>query len=111
MRLVSSLTLAIVCLAAAACGKSEEAPKAPPSKASTLSYAEIPASSPAKYPLKTCVVHDSKELSALGHPPYAIAYRGYEVQFCGKECLEEFADDPETYVLKVNPRAIFKDNK
>lgn len=106
MRFASSVAVALVCLAAGACGKSEEkAPKPPPSPLESLSYAEIPPS--ANYSRKTCVVHEDKDLSTLGHPPYAIAYRGYEVQFCSKDCLKEFAEDPETYVLKVNPKAIF----
>ena len=47
-----------------------------------------------------------KDLATLGHPPYAIAYKGYEVQFCSKQCLFEFAKDPEKYVRMVNPKAI-----
>jgi YHS domain-containing protein len=107
MRIAPSVAVALVCLAAAACGKSEEsAVKPPPDPVASLSYSEIP---PTKtYTRKTCVIHEDKDLSTLGHPPYAIAYRGYEVQFCDKGCLKEFADDPETYVLtKVNPKAIF----
>src|SRR5262245_9987846 len=106
MRFAPSVAVALACLAAAACGKSEDSqPKPRPSPLSTLSYAEIPPSK--NYPRKTCVVHEDKDLSTLGHPPYAIAYQNYEVQFCSKDCLNAFAEDPETYVLKVNPRAIF----
>jgi hypothetical protein len=106
MRFASSVAVALVWLAVAGCGKSEEsAPKPPPSRLATLSYTEIKPTP--GYPRKTCVVHEDKDLSTLGHPPFAIAYENYEVQFCSKACLEEFADDPESYVLKVNPHAIF----
>jgi YHS domain-containing protein len=107
MRIAPYVAVALVSVVAVACGKSEDsAPKPPPpsSKLSKLNYTEIPATK--GYPGKTCPVHD-KELATLGHPPYVIAYGNYEVQFCSKDCLNEFADDPETYVLKIHPKAIF----
>jgi hypothetical protein len=106
MRIAPYVAVALVSFVAVACGKSEEpAVKPPPDKLATLSYTEMSRGTSA-YPGKTCPVHD-KELATLGHPPYVIAYGKYEVQFCSKDCLKEFADDPETYVLKVHPRAIF----
>src|SRR5262245_65359291 len=104
MRIAPLFAVALVALVAVACGKSEEsAVKPPPDKLASLSYTEM---APTKgYSRKTCVVHEDKDLSTLGHPPFAIAYENYEVQFCSKDCLKEFADDPETYVLKVNPKA------
>ena len=106
MRIAPSVAVALACLAAAACGKSEEpAAKPPTSKLATLSYTVMEKGT-SGYPGKSCPVHD-KELASLGKPPYVIAYGNYEVQFCSKDCLEEFADDPETYVLKVHPKAMF----
>src|SRR5262245_64436880 len=106
MRIASLVAVALVCLVAVACGKSEEsAAKPKPDPLTTLSYTEMPKGT-SGYPGKKCPVHD-KELASLGHPPYVIAYGNYEVQFCSKDCLKEFADDPETYVLKVHPRAMF----
>ena len=98
-----------VALVAVACGKSEEEQQAlkPPvnNKLASLSYAEIPPSS--GYALKTCVVHDKQELASLGKAPYVIAYQNYELRFCSNDCLNEFADDPETYTLRAHPKAIF----
>ena len=107
MRNAHVAAVALVALVAVACGKSEEpAVKPAPDPVASLPYAEIPPTK--EYKRKTCVIHEDKDLSTLGHPPYAIAYRGYEVQFCDKGCLKEFAEDPETVVLtKVNPKAIF----
>ena len=93
MRLVHVVAVALVALVAVACGKSEEsAVKLPPDPLASLSYSVIDPTN--GYSRKTCVIHEDKDLSTLGHPPYAIAYRGYEVQFCDKGCLKEFAEDP-----------------
>jgi hypothetical protein len=105
MRIAPYVAVALVSVVAVACGKSEDsAVKPPPDPLLKLSYTEIPATK--GYPGKSCPVHD-KELASLGHPPYVIAYGNYEVQFCSKDCLKEFADDPETYVLKIHPKAMF----
>jgi YHS domain-containing protein len=100
----------IVPFVLAACGGEPEPAKAPPPAAvtgalATLEYQET--SPTAGYPLKTCVV-SGKPLTASR---YTISYRGYEVQFCSKECLKEFAEGPETYVTKAYPKAIFRDGK
>lgn len=105
MRTLPCLALGLASLALAACSPPPEPVNPAPPPAPTgpnISYAEMPPTS--SYPLKTCVV-TGKELTA---DRYVIAYRGYEVQFCSKGCVNEFATDPETYVLKVNPKAIFK---
>jgi YHS domain-containing protein len=102
MRIVPLLAVALVSVVAAACGKSGESAEKPrPDPLVNLSYTEIPATK--GYPGKVCPVHDK----ALGPSPYVIAYGNYEVQFCSKDCLKEFADDPETYVLKIHPKAMF----
>lgn len=101
---VLGLASAVVTLSAC----SKEPPPPPPVTAAVddepdLSYQTMP---PTKgYPLKTCVV-TGKDLTTLGKPPFVIAYKGYEVQFCCKQCLKEFAKDPEKYVKMVNPKAI-----
>src|SRR5262245_17783912 len=105
MRFAAPVAVALAGLVVVACGKTEEAPKPRPDPITTLSYTEIPGTK--GYPGKTCPVHEKQELATLGHPPYVIAYGNYEVQFCSKDCLKEFAEDPETYVLKVHPRAMF----
>ena len=58
------------------------------------------------YPLTTCVV-TGEELGKDGKKPYVISYKGYQVRFCCPKCIDEFAKDPEMYVRKVNPKAIF----
>jgi YHS domain-containing protein len=83
------------------------APPAPTRPRDRLSYATIPPSPPSKYPLTTCVI-SGKELATLGKKPFAIAYKGYEMQFCSEDCLDQFATDPEGYVRKMNPKAMFE---
>jgi YHS domain-containing protein len=104
MRIALHVLVGLLWLALAACGGEEEAPKpdaaAPAEAPLNLSYQEITTPS-ASYPSKTCVV-TGKE---LGPGRYAIAYKGYEMQFCSKDCLREFAKNPDTYVYKVHPRA------
>ena len=106
MRIAFPVALLVAGLAVSACSKEPEAPAAaPPAQADNwpkISYSEMEPTP--KYPLKTCVV-DGKELPATGR--YVIAYKGYEVQFCNKECIRQFATDPEGYVRKVNPKAMF----
>lgn len=105
MRTLQCVAFGLVTAALCACSPAPEPAKPlppPVPKGPNISYAEMPPTS--GYPLKTCVV-TGKELTASR---YVIAYRGYEVQFCSKDCINEFATDPETYVLKVNPKAIFK---
>jgi len=100
--------------ALAACGeepkKAEAPPPAPQRPRDRLSYQEMTPSPPSKYPLKTCVI-TGKELATLGHKPYAISYKGYEMQFCSEDCLDGFAADPEGNVRKMNPKAMFDHSK
>jgi hypothetical protein len=51
------------------------------------------------YPLKTCVVSDSK-LGEMGDP-YVFTYKGREVKLCCKGCLTSFEKDPAKYVKKI----------
>jgi YHS domain-containing protein len=105
MRIAISVPLAL-CVALAACAKEEPKPAPPPKQEGPpirISFAEMPPT--ANYPLKTCVV-TGEPLRSKG-APYVIAYKGYEVQFCCKECIYTFQTDPEGYVRKVNPKAIF----
>jgi YHS domain-containing protein len=106
MRTLPCLAFALVFAALAACSPAPEPAKPappPPPSGPNISYAEMPPTR--DYPLKTCVV-TGNPLTAASR--YVIAYRGYEVQFCSKGCIKEFATDPETYVLKVNPKAILR---
>ena len=95
----AALLVASLCLAA--CGQEPPAKPAPVVEDEpNLSYQPM---SPTKtYPLTTCTVHGT-ELASLGHPPFAIAYKAYEMQFCSKKCLWEFAKDPEMYTRKAYP--------
>jgi YHS domain-containing protein len=113
MKLASCVALGLVAAALAACG-AESSPPAKPAPAKPtgpqISYQVLKPeemSLPSKYPLKTCAV-SGKELATLGHKPYAISWKGYEMQFCSEKCVDEFARDPEKYVLMMNPRAMFK---
>ena len=107
MRIAPCIALGILALGLAAC--SEEKPPVAPPPVSTeppwpnISYAEIPPLP--DYPLKTCVV-TGKDLFAAGKSRYSISYKGYPVQFCSKECIREFAKDPDKYVYMVNPKAM-----
>ncbi len=112
MRTALGALVAVAALSLAACSADEPPPKpAPPPQRprDRLSYVELTKdqmSPPSKYPLKTCVI-SGKDLSTLGHKPVAIAYKGYEMQFCSEDCIDTFASDPEGYVRKMNPRAMF----
>jgi len=111
MKIAPWLAFGIVAGALGACGAepppAAKAPLVPERPRDRLSYATIPPSAPSKYPLTTCVI-SGKELATLGHKPYAIAYKGYEMQFCSENCLDQFASDPEGYVRKMNPKAMFE---
>lgn len=112
MRIARHAVLGLAALALAACGGAKEDPAPTPAPApaandpvATLEYSEMPPTS--SYKLTGCVMCD-KPLRAGGNTPYVIAYRGYEVQLCGKDCLKPFAVDPETVIVqKINPKAIF----
>ncbi len=108
MRIAPWLALASVAAALAACGRTERPapPPQPPPTEPEISYQEMRPT--AGYPLKTCVV-TGKDLAAAGRSRFVIAYKGYEMQFCSKACLKEFAKDPKKYVRMMNPRAMFDD--
>jgi YHS domain-containing protein len=109
MRIAPCVAFALLALALPACGKKEEpapaaAPKRPERPRDRISWAKMPPT--AGYPLKTCVV-TGKDLAAAGASRFVIAYKGYELQFCSEDCLDTFATDPEGYVRKMNPKAMF----
>ncbi len=52
------------------------------------------------YPLKTCIVTDSK-LGSMGDPVTKI-YNGQEVKFCCAPCVKKFEANPEKYLAKIN---------
>ncbi|MEX1023620.1 MAG: hypothetical protein WD226_00965 [Planctomycetota bacterium] len=51
------------------------------------------------YPLDTCIVMDSK-LGSMGDPIVQV-YEGQEIKFCCKPCVEEFHEDPEFFMTKL----------
>jgi len=112
MRIASCVAVGVLAASLAACGE-EPAPAAKPApnkyKGPEISYQVLKPeemSLPSKYPLKTCAV-TGKELPPQREKRYAISWKGYEMQFCSEKCVDEFARDPEKYVLMMNPRAIF----
>ena len=56
---------------------------------------------PGSYPLKVCVV-SGKKLGGMGEP-YVHDHNGTIVKFCCEPCLEEFNEDPDTYLAKLKP--------
>ena len=113
MRIASCVAVGVLAASLAACG-AEPAPADKPApykpKPPEISYQVLKPdqmSMPSKYPLKTCAV-SGKELPAGKQGRYAISWKGYEMHFCNEKCVDEFARDPEKYVLMMNPRAMFK---
>jgi len=113
MKSAPALALLVLSCALAACGAEPPPvakPAPPPARPrDRLSYAELKSDQMtplSKYPIKTCVI-TGKDLATLGHRPYAISYKGYEMQFCSEDCVDTFASDPEGYVRKMNPKAMF----
>jgi len=51
------------------------------------------------YPLKTCIVTDSK-LGSMGDPVTKV-YNGQEVKFCCAPCVKKFEANPEKYLTKI----------
>ena len=51
------------------------------------------------YPLKTCIVTDSK-LGSMGDPVVKV-YDGQEVKFCCAPCVKKFEANPEKYLVKI----------
>lgn len=52
-----------------------------------------------QYPLKTCIVTDSK-LGSMGDPITKV-YNGQEVKFCCAPCIKKFEANPEKYLTKI----------
>ena len=82
---MTTLKLLPLALLLAACTSTQDGPEAAP------------------YPLDTCVVMDSK-LGTMGDPITKV-YRGQEIKFCCKPCVEEFEDDPEHYLEQMRAAA------
>ncbi len=51
------------------------------------------------YPLKVCVVSGEK-LGEMGEP-YVHEHNGTTVKFCCEPCLEEFNENPQGYLVKL----------
>lgn len=51
------------------------------------------------YPLKTCVVTDSK-LGSMGDPVTKI-YNGQEIKFCCAPCVKKFENNQAKYLAKL----------
>ncbi len=51
------------------------------------------------YPLSTCVA-SGEELGAHGDP-YVHEHNGAIVKFCCKPCLDDFNEDPEKFLAKL----------
>lgn len=106
--------LALACLAVAACAKEPTetpghdhsthkheatAPASAPDATAAKAYKTI---TPSKdYALTTCVISDDKLGGDMG-PPIAIEYEGREIQFCCKDCIDEFLKDPKTALAKID---------
>jgi hypothetical protein len=109
MKLARCFVVGFASLALAACAEEPQPvvkPVVPQEPPINLSYQEIPPVSK-DYKVTACVVC-GKEFATLGHPPMAIAYKGYEARVCDKNCLRGFASDPQGIILrKINPRAMF----
>jgi YHS domain-containing protein len=52
------------------------------------------------YPLKTCLVSGEK-LGSMGKP-YAMTYKGQQVQFCCKGCVKDFNKEPDKFLAKMD---------
>jgi hypothetical protein len=104
MRIAPFVVLALASATLAGCKKEEPppAPKPEVPKGPNISYAELPGLT-TNYPLQACVVCGKP----LGGRPYVISYEGYAVAFDDKACVNGFASDPQGYVRKINPKAIF----
>ena len=54
---------------------------------------------PKPYPLKVCIVAGEK-LGSMGKP-VVIKHEGVTVKFCCKGCIEDFEEDPEKFIAKL----------
>jgi len=60
---------------------------------------EKQSSVPDDYPLDVCVVGGEK-LGSMGKP-VVIKHEGVTVKFCCKGCIEDFEEDPEKFIAKL----------
>lgn len=59
------------------------------------------AAEPNPYPLKTCIVTDDPlESMSKG---ITIVYEGQEIRLCCRECKQDFKDNPEKFLKKLDP--------
>lgn len=56
---------------------------------------------PNSYPLTNCVVSGDKLGGPMG-APVVEHYQGEEVQFCCKDCIQDFKKDPEKYLKRLH---------
>jgi len=64
-----------------------------------LLSATTPAADPTPYPLTTCIVSGDK-LGDMGNP-VMVDYKGQQVGFCCKSCIDDFEKDPSKYLAKL----------
>ena len=57
------------------------------------------AADPTPYPLTTCIVSGDK-LGDMGKP-VMVDYKGQQVCFCCKSCIDDFEKDPSKYLAKL----------
>jgi YHS domain-containing protein len=57
------------------------------------------AADPTPYPLTTCIVSGDK-LGDMGKP-VIVDYKGQQVGFCCKSCIDDFEKDPSKYLAKL----------
>jgi YHS domain-containing protein len=57
------------------------------------------AADPTPYPLTTCIVSGDK-LGDMGKP-VMVDYKGQQVGFCCKSCIDDFEKDPSKYLAKL----------
>ena len=57
------------------------------------------AADPTPYPLTTCIVSGDK-LGDMGKP-VMVDYKGQQVGFCCKSCIDDFEKDPAKYLAKL----------
>lgn len=53
------------------------------------------------YPLTTCIVSGDKLGGPMG-APVVDYYQGEEIQFCCKDCIQDFKKDPEKYLKRLH---------
>ncbi|MBX9742791.1 MAG: hypothetical protein K2W99_04550 [Chthoniobacterales bacterium] len=58
----------------------------------------------APYPLTNCIVSGDKLGGPMGGPVVE-HYQGEEVQFCCKDCVNDFQKDPQKYLKRLHEAA------